>query len=85
MFDFRIPEIKRKEFNKIRNQKLESLKAQFGIRCMLSLDVCDLESGIAVDHLIPISSNILNKEIRRLKAEKGKKSKDPKLWIEPPR
>jgi hypothetical protein len=42
---------------------------------MLSLDICNLESVIAVAHLIPISSSILNKEIRKLKAEKGKEKK----------
>lgn len=75
MFDFRIPNIKRKEFNKIRNQRLEKLKHQHGLKCMLNLECCDLESGTAVDHLIPISSNKLNKELRDLKAEKGKKVK----------
>ena len=44
-------------------------------QCMLNLDCCDLESGTAIDHLIPISSNILNKELRDLKAKKGKKVK----------
>lgn len=75
MFDFRIPELKRKEFNRIRNQILERLKNHHGLKCMLNLDCCDLRSGIAVDHLIPISSNKLNKEIRKLKPDKGRKVK----------
>ncbi|MFB0924597.1 MAG: hypothetical protein QMB65_04845 [Vicingaceae bacterium] len=75
MFDFRLPDIKRMEFNKLRNQRLKSLKEVHGVRCMLNLDCCDMNSGVAVDHLIPISSNKLNKEIRNLKAEKGKKVK----------
>lgn len=36
-------------------------------------DLCDIERGINVDHLIPLSSNKLNKELRQLKALKGKK------------
>ena len=75
MFDFRIPDIKRKEFNRIRNKILHTLKNQHGIKCMLKLECCDLESGTAIDHMIPISSNKLNKELRNLKAEKGRKVK----------
>ena len=75
MFDFRIPGIKRKEFNRIRNERLFTLKNLHGIKCMLKLECCDLESGSVVDHLIPISSNKLNKELRNWKAEKGKKVK----------
>tara|TARA_R110002020_G_scaffold52867_3_gene148301 strand:+ start:103 stop:549 length:447 start_codon:yes stop_codon:yes gene_type:complete len=75
MFDFRLPEIKRKEFNRIRNNRLEELKSIHGLRCMLNLHCCDLSSGVAVDHLIPISTNKLNKVLRNLKAEKGKKVK----------
>ena len=75
MFDFRNPDIKRKEFNKIRNQKLEILKVKHGLKCMLNFGCCDFESGIAVDHLIPLSTNKLNKELRNMKAIKGKKVK----------
>lgn len=42
---------------------------------MLELDVCDINSGFCVDHLIPLSSNKLNKELRKQLAEKGKKVK----------
>ena len=38
-------------------------------------NICDLNSGFNVDHIIPLSSNKLNKEIRNLKPEKGKKVK----------
>ena len=75
MFDFRPPEIKRKEFNKNRKRILEALRQKHGMNCMLKFDCCDIHSGITVDHLIPISSNKLNKELRNLKPEKGKKVK----------
>ena len=75
MFDFRPAAIKRKEFNKIRNQRLKTLQKKHGLTCMLNFEGCDLESGIAVDHLIPIASNVLNKTLRNLKAEKGRKVK----------
>ena len=61
--------------NRIRNKILYTLKNQHGIKCMLKLECCDLESGTAIDHMIPISSNKLNKELRNLKAEKGRKVK----------
>ena len=73
MFDFRLPATKRKEFNKIRNDRLKQLISIHGLTCMLNLYCCDLNSGTAVDHLIPISTNKLNKELRQLKAEQGRK------------
>lgn len=74
LFDFRPPNEKRKEFNRIRGNLLEQLVALYGHGCLLGYEgLCDLGSGVAVDHLIPLSSNKLNKEIRHLKAEAGKK------------
>ena len=75
MFDFREPQIKRKEFNKIRDLILSQLKELHGEKCMLSLAMCDIESKLVADHLIPLSSNKLNKEIRKLVPEPGKKVK----------
>jgi 5-methylcytosine-specific restriction endonuclease McrA len=73
MFDFRNPVIKRKEFNKVRAERLETLKLSYGLNCMLKLDCCDENSGHAVDHIIPLSTNKLNKEIRNVKPLLGKK------------
>jgi len=73
LFDFRSPETKRKEFNQIRSKILIELSDLYGTDCMLKLDCCDLKSGTAIDHLIPLSSNILNKKLRNQKAEPGKK------------
>tara|TARA_B100001146_G_scaffold217583_1_gene222315 strand:- start:632 stop:943 length:312 start_codon:yes stop_codon:yes gene_type:complete len=44
-----------------------------GLSCQLNLGVCDEDSGFDVDHLIPLSSNVLNKALRELKARPGKK------------
>jgi 5-methylcytosine-specific restriction endonuclease McrA len=74
LFDFRPPSEKRKEFNRLRGRLLEQLITLCGRSCLLGYEgLCDLDSGIAVDHLIPLSSNKLNKEIRHLEAETGKK------------
>lgn len=74
LFDFRDPSEKRREFNKRRNELLEQLLKLQGRRCLINYDgLCNLWSGITVDHLIPLSSNKLNKEIRRLKPETGQK------------
>ena len=75
LFDFRSPIEKRKEFDTNRKVLLPQLLKLYGKNCMLQLGDCDINSGIAIDHLIPISTNKLNKEIRKLKAEKGKKVK----------
>jgi len=42
---------------------------------MLDFSMCDINSGINVDHLIPLATNKLNKELRNLKAEPGRKVK----------
>lgn len=67
LFDFRDPNIKRKEFNSFRKLMLEKLLNERGKKCELSYEgICDINSGIQIDHMIPLSSNILNKKIRKL-------------------
>jgi 5-methylcytosine-specific restriction endonuclease McrA len=74
LFDFRHPDLKRREFNARRGQLLAQLLTQYGQACQLQLpERCNLASGIAVDHLIPLSSNKLNKELRELSALPGRK------------
>lgn len=73
LFDFSYATEKRKSFNKIRNKVFEELRSKYGETCQLGYDCCDLSSGYAVDHRIPLSSNVLNKQLRMLKAVKGKK------------
>jgi len=73
LFDFREPQIKRKEFNKIRNQIFEELRTRHGNCCQLRCHPDCTEIGVEVDHLIPLSSNVLNKELRKMKGENKKK------------
>ncbi|PHN07818.1 hypothetical protein [Flavilitoribacter nigricans] len=73
LFDFRDPALKRKAFSRIRNSVFSTLVEEFGLVCMLQLEGCAAESGFAVDHLIPLSTNKLNKELRTIVPPKGKK------------
>ena len=87
-FDFRDPKDKRSEFNQLRNQIFKKLTSIRGSRCELGIhEKC---TGIAeeVDHMIPLSSNVLNKNLRGMKAKAGKKvttqsfgSNDPRNLI----
>jgi len=72
-FDFRSPEIKRKEFNSLRKKLLPILlKRDKGI-CQLGLIGCEGYQNLVVDHFVPLSSNKLNRKIRGLKTHNGKK------------
>lgn len=73
LFDFRPVAEKRNEFNKHRNKLKELLISKHGAECMLKLSMCDMNSGIAIDHLIPLSTNQLNKSLRKLLPRRGKK------------
>ena len=74
LFDFRNPIEKRNEYRQIRKNILAEKIKEHGIICQLSYQgVCDLSSGITLDHVIPLSSNILNKALRGMKTNKGKK------------
>ena len=72
-FDFRHPKIKRSEFNKINKKVREELINRYGKKCMLRYPDKCTNTDFVVDHLIPLSSNKLNKLLRNIKAEKGKK------------
>ena len=75
LFDFREPIEKRVEFNKKRKKILEYLLEVEGTDCILHFENCDLSYGYNVDHIIPLSSNVINKHIHKIPAEKGKKVK----------
>lgn len=76
LFDFREPHIKRHVFNKERAKLLDLILERQGLKCALNFDhICNLDSGININHIIPLSTNKLNKGIRNLKAEPGKKVK----------
>lgn len=73
LFDFRDPVTKRQEFNKIRNKVFSERIGLVGNVCELACHVDCLGVASQIDHLIPLSSNVLNKNIRKLKPEKHKK------------
>lgn len=67
LFDFRNPLIKRKEFNVIRPNLLKSLVEKYGHACQLHIHPeCNSDGALEVDHIIPLSTNVLNKEIRHM-------------------
>lgn len=69
MFDFRSSNIKRREFATLRQGSVAELVRRFGESCMLHFAPdCDSLSGLVIDHLIPLSSNKLNKHLRRIGA-----------------
>ena len=74
LFDFRDPDLKRKEFNSIRDAVFAGLKRRYGKGCQLRChdDCCGV--GTVVDHLIPLSSNVLNKTLRGMRATTDKKA-----------
>lgn len=72
LFDFRSPQLKRREFSVIRNKTKENLELQFGPICMLNFaSDCDPRKGLVVDHLIPLSSNKLNKLFRKMQPSRN--------------
>lgn len=74
LFDFRDPDLKRKEFNSIRDSVFAELKRQYGSGCQLTLhDDCG-GVGTVVDHLIPLKANELNKALRQIKGSNGRKT-----------
>lgn len=74
LFDFRDPKEKRKEFAKLRKKLLPEILKRDNNQCQLHFEgICDEESGWQVDHVIPLSTNVLNKKLRMKKAELGKK------------
>ena len=75
LFDAGKPKDKRAEFDQQRNNWLTLLTSKYGMRCLLQCPGrCNPESGFEIDHLIPLSSNKLNKELRGLKGGNGRKA-----------
>jgi len=74
LFDFRPLEVKRKEFNKIRNNIHDELTRKHGLICQLRCHPDCSDSPDQIDHLIPLSSNSLNKKLRKIKGTNGKKT-----------
>ena len=66
-FDFEDPTFKRKEFDKQSKKILAGLFAKYGRVCQLRLHIdCSNIIIFEPDHIIPLSSNELNKKIRRM-------------------
>jgi len=65
LFDFRPPKEKRNEYTRIRQTRMDELIKLLGNHCMLRYATdCDSSGGLVLDHLIPLSSNKLNKQLR---------------------
>jgi len=74
LFDFRHHAIKRWEFDKVRKKLLLDLIEKHQGLCQLGIhDQCSSESGLEPDHIIPLASNVLNKELRKLAPSTGMK------------
>ena len=74
-FDFRDPVTKRNEFNLTSKKICGELKIKYEGKCQLRLSPkCEADKNFQVDHIIPLSSNKLNKEIRKIKGPQGKKT-----------
>ncbi|MCU0660390.1 MAG: HNH endonuclease [Candidatus Pacebacteria bacterium] len=74
LFDFRHPAIKRWEFDKTSKNVLRDLVEKYNGECQLRLHPeCSPSHGLEPDHIIPLSSNILNKELRKLTGTAGAK------------
>ena len=72
-FNFEHPAIKRWEFNKFRNKLMPEILEKYGGQCQLRLHPDCSKNGIyQIDHIIPLSSNELNKKLRHM----GRTSKE---------
>lgn len=72
-FDFREPSLKRSVFDKLKGFVMEEMVQEGRTQCELHL-VADCDSqNLVLDHIIPLSSNELNKHLRRMTAPQGKK------------
>ena len=74
LFDFRDHDLKRKEFNRIRKSMLSDLIDRYGDSCQLNFHEECGGKATEIDHLIPLASNVLNKELRELKGQGRKKT-----------
>ena len=76
LFDLREPpEIKRREFTaRYKQQAWKELEEKYGKVCQLQFSgSCEVNNPTHIDHVIPLSSNVLNKDLRKSKALPGKK------------
>lgn len=65
LFDFEHPAIKREKFNKIKKKILQELMEKYNGECQLKIHPdCSKVQKFEPDHIIPLSSNELNKKLR---------------------
>jgi len=75
-FDFRSPDLKRREFNGHRGIIFSEIFKRDKGQCQLRLSGCTHDKGpFVIDHFIPLSSNKLNRKLRGQKQKNGKKPK----------
>ena len=73
-FDFRHPTLKRREFNKTCKNVRSSLLEKYGEVCQLRIHPdCSKEKIWEPDHIIPLSTNELNKKLRHMARTSSKK------------
>lgn len=73
-FDFNHPAIKRWEFNKIRKKVLRELMQKYDGKCQLQIHPdCSMDGKFEPDHIIPLSTNELNKKLRNMKRTSDEK------------
>lgn len=86
LFDFRHPAIKRWEFDKVSKKVLRELIEKHKGECQLRIHPeCNTESGLEPDHIIPLSSNVLNKDLRSMKSGVGTKVQSQSFGSNHPR
>ena len=74
LFDFQHPAIKRWEFDKTSKKVLRDLIQKYNGECQLRLHPeCSPSHGLEPDHIIPLSSNVLNKQLRKMTGTAGAK------------
>ncbi len=72
-FDFREPSLKRAVFDRLKRLVMEEMVQEGRTKCELHL-VADCDSqNLVLDHIIPLSSNELNKHLRKMTAPQRKK------------
>ncbi len=63
LFDIRPEAVKRQEFDRIKTGIKQELIRRFGEVCMLQYSSqCNAAEVLVIDHVIPLSSNVLNKK-----------------------
>lgn len=86
LFDFTHPAIKREDFGKVSKKVLADLVVKFNGTCQLNIhEDCGKSGVLEPDHIIPLSSNLLNKQLRGMKGLPGLKTKRQSFGSNHPR